>query len=375
MASQVSKLNFHEWVQNMWLIDRYILKLFLGYLLGGIVVFVTLFLAVRFLTSALEYPTATTTMLVRFYGLQLPAIIYQLAPVACLMATLFTFSSLHKANELVALFSAGVSLFRLSVPVLAMAGFLAGGLYFLSDQIIPRFNQKKNYVEYVEIQNKPALYSTVKTNRIWYRSENVLFNIKTLNPEAKKAQGITLYYFDNDWNLVQLITAQDVDMTSEKWNLKNGFVTLFATESSFPLTKPFDSKLITMNENLGDIQTSSNSSEIMSVHELNRFIDHNREAGLDTVRYEVDYQSKFGFAFTPIIMAFLGIPFSVSRSRQGGAMLNVGVCIGLAFAYWALYSSCITLGQQGAVPPILAAWAANILMGMLSVYLLRRLPF
>ncbi len=359
----------------MSLIDRYILKLFLGYLLGGVIVFVTLFLAVRFLTSALEYPTATTGMLVRFYALQLPAIIYQLTPVACLMATLFTFSNLHKANELVALFSAGMSLFRLSMPVMMLAAFLAGVLYFMSDQVIPRFTQKKNYVEYVEIQNKPALYSTVKTNRIWYRSENILFNIKTLNPEAKKAQGITLYYFDNEWNLVQLITAQDVDLASEKWNLKDGFVTLFATESSFPLTKSFDSKLISMNENLGDIQTSSNSSEIMSVHELSRFIDRNREAGLDTVRYEVDYQSKFGFAFTPIIMAFLGIPFSVTRSRQGGAMISIGVCLGLAFGYWALYSSCITLGQQGAVPPILAAWAANISMGGLSAYLLRRLPF
>lgn len=359
----------------MSLIDRYILKLFLGYLLGGIIVFVTLFLAVRFLTSALEYPSATTGMLVKFYGLQLPSIIYQLTPVACLMATLFTFSNLHKANELVALFSAGMSLFRLAVPVLLLAAFLAGVLFFLSDQIIPRFMQKKNYVEYVEIQKKPALYSTVKTNRIWYRSENILFNIKTLNPEAKKAQGITLYYFDNDWNLVQLITASDVDIGNEKWNLKDGFVTLFATESSFPLTKAFDSKLISMNESLGDIQSSSNSSEIMSVHELSRFIDHNREAGLDTVRYEVDYQSKFGFAFTPLIMAFLGIPFSVSRSRQGGAMINVGVCIGLAFAYWALYSSSITLGQQGALPPLFAAWVANALMGLLSVYLLRRLKF
>lgn len=314
-------------------------------------------------------------MLVRLYALELPAIIYQLAPVACLMATLFTFSNLHKANELMAMFSAGMSLARLAVPVLTVATLLAGVLYVMSDQIIPKFTQKKNYVEYVEIQKRPELYSTVKTNRIWYRSENILFNIKTLNPEAKKAQGITLYYFDNDWNLVQLITAQNVDMSQQQWELKNGFVTLFAQESSFPLTKAFDSKLIKMNESIGDVQSSSNSSDVMTVHELSRFIDHNREAGLETTRYEVDYHSKFGFAFTPLIMAFLGIPFSVSRSRSGGAMINIGICIGLAFAYWVLYSSFITLGQHGAFPPVLAAWTSNLLMGGLSFYLLRRLKF
>lgn len=359
----------------MLLIDRYILKLFLGYLAGGVVVFVTLFMAAHFLTSGLQYPGAPTGLLVRLYALELPAIVYQLAPVACLMATLFTFSNLHKANELMAMFSAGMSLFRLAVPVLAAAGILAGILYVMSDQIIPHFTKKKNYVEYVEIQKKPSLYSTVKTNRIWYRSENILFNIKTLNPETRKAQGITLYYFDNDWDLVQLITADEVDMGGSQWDLKKGFVTLFAQESSFPLTKAFDSKLITMTESMKDIQTSSNSSDVMTVHELSRFIDRNREAGLDTVRYEVDYQSKFGFAFTPLIMAFLGIPFSVSRSRSGGAMINIGICVGLAFAYWILYSSFITLGQHGACPPIVAAWASNVMMGALSFYFLRRLKF
>lgn len=359
----------------MNLIDRYILKLFVGYLLGGILVFVTLFLAVNFLSGGFQFAGASTGTLLRFYGYQIPATIYQLTPVACLMATLFTFSGLHRSNELVALFSAGVSLSRLAAPVLILVAIIGGFLLFMSDQILPRFTQKKNYVQYVELEKKPGLYSTVKTNRIWYRSENILFNIKTLNPQAAKAQGITLYYFDNDWNLVQLVSADAVEMRGHEWDLHDGYVTLFATESSFPLTKSFASKIISMNEDLGDLQTSSNSSDVMTMRELSRFIDHNKEAGLDTLHYEVDYHAKFGFAFTTLVMALLGVPFSIHRTRSGGAMVNLGLCLGLAFAYWALYSSGITLGHHGTLSPVVAAWGANFLMAMLSFVLMRRLKF
>lgn len=359
----------------MWLIDRYILKLFSGYLVGGIVVFVTLFLVGDILPFALRYSDASTTSLIRFYGYRLPEIINQLMPVVCLMAMLFTFSNLNKSNELVALFSSGVSLGRLAAPPLLLVLLIAGGMIFMSDQVLPRFAQKKNYVEYVEIRKKPGLYSTVKTNRIWYRSDNnMLFNIKTLDPQAARAQGLTMYYFDNDWNLVQLVTAKEVVMEGHAWDLKNGFVTLFAAESSFPLTKAFESKTISMNEDLTDLQTS-NTSDVMSLRELSRFIDRNKEAGLNTTQYEVDFHRRFGFAFAAVVMALIGVPFSVSRSRSGGSMANLGICMGLAVAYWGLYNSFVILGQHGSLPPVLAAWTANLLMGGVSYVLLRRLPY
>ena len=201
----------------------------------------------------------------------------------------------------------------------------------------------------------------------------MLFNIKTLNPETARAQGITLYYFDPEWNLTQMITADTVDMKTSPWRLSHGLVTLFATESSFPLTRSFTEKPIAMNEDLGDIQSTANSSEMMTLKELGRFIERNKEAGLDTVRYEVDYQAKFGFACAALVMSMVGIPFSVGRARSGGTFVNLGICLALAFGYWILYSSGLTLGQHGVLPPAVAAWGPNTLGAALAVFLMRRL--
>ena len=127
-----------------------------------------------------------------------------------------------------------------------------------------------------------------------------------------------------------------------------------------------------MNEDLKDIQSTSNSSEIMSVKELSRFIERNKEAGLDTLSYEVDYHAKFGFAFASFVMTMLGVPFSVSRSRSGGTFANIGICMGLAFGYWVAYSSAVTLGRHGAIPPIFAAWGPNVLAITVAWLALRR---
>jgi len=357
------------------IIDRYIARLFLGYFIGGLLVFVTLYLAMNFMTFTFGGAGAEADMpaLFRYYGYLAPEIIYQMIPVACLMATLFTLSTLQRSNELVALLSMGTSLFRICVPILSIVIFISLTTFWLSDRVLPRLAQKKNYVLFVEIRKKPGLYSTVKTNKIWYRTENVLFNIKTLNADQAKAQGLTLYYFDSNWDLIQLITAQDVDMKEGKWDLKKGTVTLFTKESSFPLTRTFVDKEVSMNEDVSDLKSSSDSSAVMSLGELGKFIRRNKEAGLDTVRYEVDYHSKFGFAFAAFVMSVMGIPFSVSRKpRSGGFFVNVGLCLLLAFLYWSLYSSSLTLGSHGQLPPLLAAWAPNLLILLVSfVFFLR----
>lgn len=354
------------------ILDRYLTKQFLVFFALGLVVFATIFLAVDFMGSFARYEVSVST-LIRYYAYFLPEIVYQMIPVACLLAMVFTLSTLNKNHELVALFSMGQSLARVCAPMLILVTVVSGLSFLLGDRLLPGFTQKKNYVYYVGIKKKPGLYSTVKTNKIWYRSHNILFNIQSLNPDAGRAQGITLYYFDEKWNLIQLIKAHEVLLKGAQWILKQGMISLFAEESSFPLTQKFAEKVITMNEEVKDLQSSPHSSEVMSLRQLRKFIEKNREAGLDTLRYEVDYHSKFGFAFAGLVMALLGIPFSVSRQRSGGNIMNVGLCVGLAFLYWAFFSSVMTLGRHGLVPPILAAWGPNVIMVILSVLLLVRL--
>lgn len=366
-------------------IDRYIAKHFIGFFLGGILVFLTVFLAIDVLSTFVSYPSATADTLIKYYLFYTPDLFQKMIPVSCLLGTILCLSSLNKSNELIALFAAGYSLLRISTPILVLVIFLSGLSFVLSDRIIPSLNRQKNYIYYHDIKKNPGMFSIVKTNRIWYRSKNEIFNIKTLNVEGTKAQGLTLYTFDDDWNLQRMITADEVDLKVEgnkaaapidvansesprphrdqyQWALKGGTVTVFYKDSTFPMTSTFKNKTIVMNEEAQDLQSSGQTSEMLSQKELAKFIEKNKEAGLDTIRYEVDYQAKIAFAFAGLVMTMLGIPFSVSRGRSGGVMLQIGICIGLVFLYWIFYNSCITLGNHGHLPPLMAAWTPNLVM-------------
>lgn len=128
-----------------------------------------------------------------------------------------------------------------------------------------------------------------------------------------------------------------------------------------------------MGEDAKDISSSANTSDILSLGELAQFIQRNKEAGLDTLKYEVDYHSKYGFALSALVMSLLGIPFAVSNNRSGGMMKNVGVCMGLVAVYWSAYNAALTMGNMGQIPPIAAAWGPNILSLAVSAILFKRL--
>jgi lipopolysaccharide export system permease protein len=354
------------------IMDRYIAKEFIKYFLASLIVFVTLYLAVTMLSGIWQLKADSATIWA-YYLYQLPNVMYRMTPVSCLMATILTVSTLSRSNELVALFSCGVSLARAAAPVLVMTVLIAIGSFFVSDKLIPTFTKKQNYILYVEIKKTPSLYYTVKTNKIWYRSKDLIYNIKTFNPEKNLVQGLTIYYFDNQWKLIQLINATEGIFKGSNWTLTDGSVTLFADENSFPITQNFKKKVITLDERPNDIQDIDNNSDVMSVQELRHYIKKNKEAALDTTRYEVAYHSKFSFAFVSFVMAFLGIPFSVQKDKSGSFALNIGVCLGFVFIYWTLVSMGLSFGSHGTVPPLAAAWLPNAIMLSVGVYFLLRL--
>lgn len=354
--------------------DRYILSLFWTYFAAGLLIFVTLFLATDMMSALVKFNGVSSSAFIHYYLFYFPEIAHKMIPVATVVGTVMTISSLNKGSELIALFAAGLSLFRVSRFIFISILLIAILDYGLSDRLLPVFSKQKNYIYYNDIAKKPGQFQTIKTDRIWYRSKNNLFNIKTLNATGNKAQGLTLYFFDENWKLLQLITADEVDLNGKQWVLHNGSISVFDKDSSFPLFSEYAEKTISMSEDAQDLRNTGQTSDLLNQSELSRFIRKNKEAGLDTIRYEVELYSKWSFALAGLVMSLLAIPFLVGNARHGGSMVkNISICLGLIMGYWILYSSAQTIGQHGQIPPFIAAWGANIIMGTFGGYFLLRL--
>jgi lipopolysaccharide export LptBFGC system permease protein LptF len=94
-----------------------------------------------------------------------------------------------------------------------------------------------------------------------------------------------------------------------------------------------------------------------------------KSSGYSVVTYMVQLQRKVAFPFVTVIMTLLALPFAVTTGRRG-ALYGIGIGIVMAIVYWIALSVFAALGAGGAMSPVLAAWAPNILFSAAAAVML-----
>jgi lipopolysaccharide export system permease protein len=107
----------------------------------------------------------------------------------------------------------------------------------------------------------------------------------------------------------------------------------------------------------------------MSFSEIKNFIQDIKKQGYSSTAYEVDMHAKISYSFINIIIALLGIPFALRIGRSGGMAMGIAISIAMGFFYWTFFAFCLSLGKGGVLPPVVAAWVANLAFGFLGLYM------
>ena len=95
--------------------------------------------------------------------------------------------------------------------------------------------------------------------------------------------------------------------------------------------------------------------------------------GYDATRYLADMHAKIAYPFIGLIVAVLGISFSLRSERSGGVIRSIGAGVAIGFSYWIIHAFALSLGRSGVIPPLLAAWLANIILGATSIAMFSRI--
>jgi lipopolysaccharide export system permease protein len=346
-------------------LDRYLTGLFLKNLLlawGGLAAFY-LFQATLSDLSNAEYQASQ----VLFYQfIQLPQILVQMAPPSVMMATVMTLSSLNRSNELTACFSIGVGLPRVVSLMIAVVILLSSLLLVSQDRILPPLYRMKTSYYWREMKKRTDFFLDVKQDKIWYRSKNIIYNLRTFDPNSRTIFGMAVYTFDDGFNLVQLIDAEKAEFSPNGWKLLNGSVSVFLKDDPFPLTKAFAQKELNILETPKDFQEIEREVDGLRLKELWRYIERTHQAGVNTKAYEVKFHARISLSFIPLVMCLIGVPFSTRNRREGGVATDIGLCVATTFFYWLFYSVGLSLGTNGALPPLVAAWLPTLMFMSLA---------
>lgn len=306
-----------------------------------------------FIEAGLPYSKAFS-----FFVLKTPFVVAQMIPVCILLSVLVVFGLMTRNYEIVALKSSGVSIYYLLWPVLA-SGLLTGIVLFLfSEVVVPITMEKANRIWLREVRHEAAVISREKN--IWIKGNRSITHIAYFNPAKNTAFDISVNTFDEGFRLIRRIDAKTGEFNNEKWVLHDVMEQRLEPESgkyNIVFNKTRDADLDITPENLKHVLKKS---EEMSFKELFSYIKTVEAEGYDATLYRVDFYAKLAFPFVCIIMCIVGTGIAVRGSTMDSLPVAIAYGIGIAFLYWIFYSFCLSLGKGEMLPPVVAAWSANL---------------
>ena len=360
------------------LLDDMILRDFLLYFVMVLSTFVMLALVFTFFELLGDIvKNRISLLMLGDYLLNLsPSLIYLMTPLSVLLAVLVTFGLMQRSNELTAMKATGISIYRVAIPVIIIAGVVAASLFVFDQLYIPHANKRQETLRN-EIKGKPA-QTYLRPDRKWiFGSNHTIYYYEVYDADQNSFGGISIFQFDpNTFGLMGRLYAQHAHWEPhlQKWEFENGWVRRFSG-AAIEEYKPFDVTTTDLAvEQPSYFKKEVRQSQEMDYEELLRYIRDLQQSGFDVVRFRVQLYKKLAYPLITLVMAILAIPFSVSRQRRGGALAGVATAIGIAILYWVSAGLFEAMGNANQLPALLAAWAPNLIFGFAAGYMVLRVP-
>ena len=360
------------------LVDVYLLQQFFYFffvLLASFVVIFDAFTLFDLLGDIARNHVSTLTVLSYFKYL-IPLMVYQLAPLATLVATLVTLAVLAKNNEVIALKASGISLYRLVLPLLLAGILVSGGLFLLDDTFLPYANQRQDALRN-EIKGRPA-QTYFEPARQWIFGENSkIYNYELFDSDRQLFGGLNVFELDPETFQIRRrinATRASWEPTESLWILTGGWVRDFGSDGQVSRYEPFRATTLPeLTEPPSYFRREVRQSFQMNWRQLADYIRSLRQAGFDTARLSVQWHKKFAFPLIAAIIVFLGAPFAFLAGTRG-AVGGLAVAVGIGVLYWSTAALFEAMGSAGQLPPLLAAWAPDAIFGFLGIYFFLRMP-
>lgn len=345
----------------MSILTRYLAREIIKNCCIVLAVVVIISLAVNFFENIDDFIEAGAPMIsaLWFFLFGTPYIIAQVLPIGLLLAILITFGIMSKRNELIALKGSGVSIFHLFRPV-ATLGILSTLLLFcLSELVVPDTMARANRIYLRDVKKVSALAAREKN--IWIKGDHAVFNITQYDPVNRVMYGFSAHYMNDQSELIKRLDAEQGYFKDNQWVFENLLSQEINPATGEPDVSFYARKTLTIELLPGDLKQVAKSSDEMSFQALRALIQKVEAEGYDATRYRVDLHKKIAFPVVCLIMCFVGTGVAVRGRLKEGLPVIVAYGMVIAFLYYIVFNFCASLGHGEILPPIVAAWAANLL--------------
>ncbi len=365
------------------ILDEYILREFLAMfllVLAGFAVLMIVFTFFDLVGDILRNHIALS--IVGDYLLNLtPSMLYQIAPLAVLIASLVTFGVMNRNSEIVAIKATGISLYRLMVPIAAIATALALALFLFDQYYLPQANRRQEALRNVIKGRPPQTY--LHPEQTWMMGQKPqpgepgrIFYYEFFDRDRNEFANLSVFEFDPaTFQLTRRIFSKRAawDADSGGWVFENGWVRDIQGASVTDYRAFLRTSFPEIRATPDYFKKEDLQSQEMNFGQLDHYIRDLQQSGFDTKRLSVALWHKLSYPLIAVVMAVLAIPFALSMGRRG-SMAGLAVAIAVALAYFVVDNLFGAMGNVNYLPPSMAAWSADVLFALVGGYLLLRTP-
>ena len=360
-------------------IDRYILVKYLTTFFFCLLLFTAIVVVVdisektdNFVKSGLS----VYQIIMDYYIGFIPRIDAMLFPLFVFISVIFFTSKMAGRSEVIAILSSGVSFRRFLLPYVIGGIFLSALLWAGYQYVVPRANQIWGNFEARYIDGPATVVSnnsTYKQNLYFKLDSNTYVGIRGYDTVLRSGNGLFVQQFSGN-KLVYNLRAEQFnwDSTSRKWRLLDPVERTL--DSISERIKKMPVKLVNYNFKPRDLRKDEYFKDQLPTPELNEFIKLERLRGSEMLNtLLVERYNRDAIPVSVLILTIIGAVLA-SRKIRGGSVfhLAVGVIISVMYILFSRFS--IVFATKGNFTPLLAAWAPNIIFGLLAFYLYRRAP-
>ncbi|HUF89887.1 MAG TPA: LptF/LptG family permease [Gemmatimonadota bacterium] len=383
-------------------LDRYVMGRFVASLTVALLALTVIFVLVHLMDHVdvyLDHDAAWPTV-GRYYLLQMPYNTLLTLPMAVLIATIISIGEMGRYGELTAMKASGLSLYRITLPLIAFGLALTLGVLALGETIVPRLNERANEVYEEDVLGQPKDFEDFRGNFLYQNPEGYTYIVRSLfvNDSGGSADQVEIQRALDDGTFVR-INAPQMTWEAEKglWALRNGEIRMFpgAARDSVAATRDttavavadagglaLDERMYTFallrSSGLADspqeLLVESKDPEEMGYEDLVAYIRDRERLGADTRQEQVDLHMKIAYPFANFVILIFGIALVGSASHAGrqSATVGFGLALFLTIIFWGFLRVGQGIGYGGGLPPVAAAWLANGVFGLVGMVLMAR---
>jgi lipopolysaccharide export system permease protein len=356
----------------MRILDNYIIRSIVRIFMSAILIFTFLYVLIDATSHLDDFFTnkIPTIIIGQYYLAFLPIIFVQTSPIACLLAVLFTYSTLNNNNEIIALRASGLNFWKITRPAIIFGLIITAFVFMVNEKFAPQSAALTQTLRDDKIELNADQRNTKKSQPIqhlfFYGLDNKLFFVDQFEPLTKTFQGLTIIKQDEKQRMIEKVVARRGEWTGSAWKLSTCQITQYdPIDQSLVGDAPlYQEKILNIKETPGDFVKQSQQVSGMNIRQLRAYIKRFKGSGATAAmnNLKVDLHQKIAYPFACIVILFVGLPFAlVTGHRKGLSFASVGIALVIGFLFYVVNAVGLALGKGGVLDPVLSAWLAPLL--------------